>query len=163
MKTLLILRHAKSSWSDAGLADHQRPLNRRGREAAPRIGRLLRKQRLLPDSIFCSTSTRTRQTCELVAKSWKAVVETQFLDALYHCPANCVFEILQQAADDADRILLIGHNPGLAEFLTATVGFTRKFPTAALAQLTVDLDRWSEFHSQTPIWLENFWRPRDLG
>ena len=69
MKTLLLMRHAKSSWSEPGLADHDRPLNKRGKQAAPEMGKLLRKEGLVPDLILCSTARRSRQTAEAVAAS----------------------------------------------------------------------------------------------
>ncbi len=162
MKTLLLMRHAKSSWDNDTLADHLRPLNRRGRAAATLIGRLIREHALLPDQILCSTSVRTRQTYDLLTEDWDNAVATKLLDELYHCPADGVPGILQHVTQDVGRVLLIGHNPGLSDFLAATVGFSETFPTAALAWLTVDLEQWSEFSARSPMQLRKIWRPRDL-
>lgn len=162
MKTLLVMRHAKSSWQDESLDDHERPLNQRGRQAAPRMGALLLQHRLLPDQILCSTAARARQTWLLATQGWPRPVEARFLDELYHCPAERILPILRKLPRDAQRVLLIGHNPGLAEFLETTADFRGKFPTGALAQLTTDASAWSLVNSQTRFKLHQLWRPRDL-
>lgn len=163
MKTLLIMRHAKSSWADPSLSDHQRPLNRRGREAAPRMGRLLKAHSLIPEHVICSTSVRTRQTYELVRQEWTAAINSDFLDELYHCPAERIPEIFRQIPSNTDRLLMIGHNPGIADFLAHQVGYQAKFPTAALAWLTVEIPSWDHFSSESPITMQKIWRPRDLA
>lgn len=160
MKTLLLMRHAKSSWKEAAIPDHERPLNGRGRQAAPKMGRLIQSRQLVPDVILCSTAVRARQTCELLFQ--ELPVEPQFLPDLYHCPANGLLDLLRALPDSADRVLLIGHNPGLADFLAAFAGFDEKFSTAALAELALDRPTWCEFTPQTSLKLINLWRPREL-
>lgn len=162
MKTLLLLRHAKSSWKEERLSDFDRPLKGRGRRAAAKVGRLIEREGLMPEVVLCSPSVRTRQTCQRVMEACCSSVEPKFLDELYHCPAEGFPEILQQLPDDAQRILLIGHNPGLADFLASVSGVQDKFPTAALAWLTVELTTWRDFVAEQPMHLQNFWRPRDL-
>jgi phosphohistidine phosphatase len=162
MKTLLLMRHAKSSWNEGVLDDHDRPLNKRGRKTAPEMGRLISAHNLLPDLILCSTALRARETCELVTREWNAPAQARFLDDLYLCPADRFIPILHRVSDDVGRVLIIGHNPGMAGFLESATGFDEKFPTAALAWLTVDLAAWSQIEPQQPMELQNFWRPRDL-
>jgi phosphohistidine phosphatase len=162
MKTLLLLRHAKSSWDDANLPDHDRSLNKRGREAAPKMGRWIRKRDLVPDVVLCSTARRARQTCELVAETWRQPVPTRLLADLYLCPAEKIVDVLHTLDDDPTRVLIIGHNPGLADFLAATVGYAEKFPTAALAWLDVDIPAWSDLRFDSPMTLKFLCRPKDL-
>jgi phosphohistidine phosphatase len=162
MKTLLLMRHAKSSWKDDSLDDHERPLNKRGQKSAPKMGRLIFEQNLLPDLILCSTAARARQTCQLVTKEWNRSVPTRFLDELYLCPSERYSALLRQVPDSCQRLLLIGHNPGLVEFLETAAGAVGKFPTGALALLTIDVANWSAIQPQQPLRLQNLWRPRDL-
>lgn len=162
MKTLLLMRHAKSSWKDSGLADYDRPLNRRGRKTAAIMAQWIERQELLPDMIFCSTAVRARQTCELLLEEWKTPILPRYLATLYHCPAEQVAEILQRLPDSAERALLIGHNPGLADFLQSVAGYNEKFPTAALAELAIDVTRWRDVTLQTAMKLIHVWRPREL-
>lgn len=162
MKTILVLRHAKSSWKDPALPDRERPLNRRGQAAARAMGRLIQRKSLWPDLILCSTAERTRQTCAEVLQSGKRSIPTQFLDELYHCPAEGISRVLQQVPNDVPRVMIIGHNPELAEFLAFVAGYIDKFPTGGLASLTVDVENWSELRPRQPMSLDHLWRPRDL-
>lgn len=162
MPTLLLMRHAKSSWKEASLSDHDRPLNRRGRKAAPQMGRLIRKHDLIPDRILCSTSVRTRQTCELLLSEWPQSPPVEFLAELYLCPADELIGVVQENAADAQRVLLLGHNPGFADFLANAVGYVEKFPTVAVASLQIPGDNWRTLDPDTPWRLQHLWRPRDL-
>lgn len=162
MKTLLVMRHAKSSWKEPGLADHDRPLNRRGQEAAPLIGKLIKREKLIPEVILCSTAARAKQTCELLLQEWKSPPEPQYLSDLYHCPADQIAEILRHIPDSAERALLIGHNPGLEEFLQTAAGYDEKFPTAALAELAIEAASWGDVTFQTVMQVVHVWRARDL-
>lgn len=162
-KSLLLLRHAKSSWKDDDLPDHDRPLNPRGRRDAPKMGRLIAEEDLIPDVVCCSTAVRARQTLELAAAEWPRRPKTHFAKDLYLCPADRLADVVREIAEDAPRVLLIGHNPGFADFLAQTAGLTGKFPTAALAWLTLDLAAWHDFAASQALHLEHFWRPRDLA
>ncbi len=161
MKSLLLMRHAKSSWDDPDMTDQVRPLNRRGRRDAPRLGQFLRQQ-FTPELILCSTAVRARQTRDLVAAAWERPVRTECLEELYHASSSQICAVLRQVTTPSDCILLIGHNPGLADFLSETVGYARKFPTAAVAWLEFAGDCWSEFQPGSRIRLKNAWSPRDL-
>ena len=162
MKTLLVMRHAKSSWDDPASADRDRPLNRRGREAAEKMGRWMLERNLVPDRILSSDSERTRQTVTLLSSQWPRPIDTQFTAELYLCPAAEIADVVRKYGGDADRLLILGHNPGMEEFLEATVGYAKKFPTAAFAELRVDAASWSHFRVDSPISLESLRRPREL-
>jgi phosphohistidine phosphatase len=163
MKTLLLVRHAKSSWDDPSLKDYDRPLNARGQADAPRMGRLLLLRDLVPDAVLCSPSQRTRQTYDLLQYEWPHVAAVAFPKSLYHCPALELCDLIRTAAEPAQRLMVIGHNPGLADFLFATVHYDDKFPTAAIAWLTVDIDTWADFHPQLTVRLQDIWRPKDVS
>ncbi len=160
MKTLLLARHAKSSWDDSSLTDFQRPLNRRGRDDAPKLGRWLLVNDLVPDMVLCSPSKRTRETYCLMQYEWPPVEAVFFPEELYHCPALNLCDVIRRVDAPAPRLMIVAHNPGLADFLFAAVEYDDKFPTAAVAWLTVEIDEWSAFHPQQPMCLRRIWRPR---
>lgn len=161
MKTLLILRHAKSSWKDAGLLDHDRPLNKRGKRDAPRVGELILQQGLVPDLIVSSTAKRARNTAKRVAKACGYTGEIQLTPQFYHAPAGIYIEILNNLLDDYSRVMVIGHNPGMEE-LVARLARSCTMPTAALANVSLPIIRWSELNGTTKGKLVNVWYPRDL-
>lgn len=162
MQTLLILRHGKSSWKHPGLADHDRPLNKRGLRDAPRMGRLLRDEDLVPDRIVNSTAVRARTTAELVADQlgYRGAVECS--RDLYLASVPDIIRVLGNVGGDASRLLVVGHNPGLEELVAALTGGFAALPTAALAQVDLDVDVWSELTTSTRGRLVNLWRPREL-
>lgn len=163
MKLLLLLRHAKSSWKEPDLADHDRPLNPRGKRDAPRMGRFIRQQRLVPDGIICSTAKRARKTAEHVARSCGFDGPVEFCPALYHGgPRECL-EILRTMAEPLNRVMLIGHNPALEEFLEDLTGQGESLPTAALAAVEIPIDDWRSLTGQTKGRLAGVWRPKELA
>lgn len=162
MKTLLILRHAKSSWNNPRLADHDRPLNERGRADAPRMGVLLRREDLVPDLIVSSTATRAARTAEAVADACGYGDDIVYTRALYHAPPEAYLSLLAELDAPAARIMVVGHNPGVEELLEELCGRHERMPTAALAQVALRLGRWGALSAETPADLVNLWYPRDL-
>ena len=110
MKTLLILRHAKSSWADPGMADHDRPLNARGKRDAPRMGRLIAEQGLHPDIIVSSTAKRARSTAKRVIEAGGLTCPKCLLDELYLAAPETYINTLRQLDDTSQRVLAVGHN-----------------------------------------------------
>ena len=162
MKTLLLLRHAKSAWDDDSLADHDRPLNQRGKKAAPLMGALLREEKLLPNHIVSSTAVRALATALAVGKAARyegAIEETR---ALYLAAPSAYFEVARQASDDIERLMLVGHNPGIEIALEQLTGTDEPMPTAALAVIAVPVERWRELGRDTACELVHFWKPKDL-
>ncbi|MEM7430074.1 MAG: histidine phosphatase family protein, partial [Pseudomonadota bacterium] len=112
MKTLYLLRHAKSSWSDATLSDRLRPLNKRGRNAASQVGRFVHSRGLVPDLVLCSPATRTRETLQRMADEWDAAPPVRYEEGLYEFSAGSSYLSLVRAAPaDVGSLMLIGHNP----------------------------------------------------
>lgn len=162
MKTLLLLRHAKSSWAQPGLEDHSRPLNKRGRRAAPLMGNLIREQGLVPDLIISSTARRAQDTARLVAKACGYEGEIELNRDLYLSDATCYLDILHTLSDKVQCILLVGHNPDMQELLSLLADYEEPFPTAALAQVELPIASWQSLNEATDGYLKNIWLPRQL-
>ena len=162
MKTLLLMRHAKSSWKDESLDDHDRPLNKRGKRDAPRMGEFLREQKLVPDYILCSSARRSRKTAEAVAFAAGFRGETRITSELYMAPPARMLGILAQSAPSARSVLLISHNPSLEELLELLTGQSRAVTTAAIAHLQLEIESWGEATSTSRATLLNLWQPREL-
>jgi len=162
MKTLLILRHAKSSWEDSELADIERPLNKRGKRDAPRMGRLLREEGLLPDMILSSPAVRARMTAEAVADQCEFSAEICYLEELYAAELSTLLNVLRMLGEDEATALLIGHNPGLEELVEHLTGKWHHMPTAALAYLVLPENLWQDIDENTAARLVFLWRPREL-
>ena len=144
MKTLLLLRHAKSSWKDTKVKDFDRPLNQRGLKAAPAIGRLMRKRKLEPKLVLSSPAERARRTTQLVIDAAGMKTELRYDERIYEATGARLFEIVTQIEDDADMALLVGHNPGLEELLEKLTGEARRLPTAALVCVELDIEKWNK-------------------
>jgi phosphohistidine phosphatase len=147
MRTLYLLRHAKSSWDDPALPDRERPLAPRGRRDAKRIATHVGRLRITPALVLCSSAVRTQETLDLLRPAL-AEVAVQVEEQLYGASSETLLERVRSVPDEVASLLLIGHNPGLQELalVLASSGaelkrLEAKFPTAALA--TLALARWS--------------------
>ena len=162
MKTLLVLRHAKSSWNDPALDDHERPLNKRGRRDAPRMGELVREYGLIPDVIISSDAVRARLTAEAVAEAARHVGEILLDPHLYlACPAD-ILSLLTTVRENAGTVMIVGHNPGLEKLVEQLTGERQDLPTAALAQVGLPIDHWRDLKRSTRGTLVGLWRPEEL-
>ncbi len=170
MKTIYMLRHAKSSWEDGSLRDHDRPLNGRGRAAAPRIGAHMQGAGYLPDLVLCSTATRTRLTLDAVLSELEVEPAIELQEELYLAGPNEMLDLVRYVPDTVESILLVGHNPGTGMLAAALSGegppesihlMRAKFPTAGLAIIELSVDRWKDVISGCGS-LKDFVRPRDL-
>jgi phosphohistidine phosphatase len=170
MRRLLLLRHAKSSWSEPGASDHARPLNRRGQEAAPRIGAYLSRHKLVPDVVLCSTAKRTRETWDLVAAAMRAGPAANYVERLYDAGLRTLVDIFREADPAAKSVLVVGHNPGLQEVATDLIAagdlddrerLREKLPTGGLVVIDFAIADWSSLHTRSGR-LERFVVPRML-
>jgi phosphohistidine phosphatase len=162
MKTLLLLRHAKSSWSNPGLADIDRPLNKRGKRDAPRMGALLRKQDLVPDVILCSPAVRAKKTAEAVSEGSGYEGGIEIHTDFYPGDPDTFIGTFNSLPDQIDSIMIVAHNPGLEELLNVLTGESARMPTSALAQVSLSIDKWFELHDESGGKLINLWRVKEL-
>jgi len=144
MKTLLLLRHAKSDWNDSSLKDFDRPLAARGERDAPRIGKALRKRGQLPDLIISSPAARAKATIEAVAKAAKLDLEIRFDEAVYGASSAELIKLVLGLPDKSSCAMLVGHNPGFEDLVGRLSGSHERMPTAALACIEFKVDRWDD-------------------
>lgn len=170
MKKVILVRHGKSSWAEPELEDHERPLNKRGRRAAPVVAQWLAHRKHLPDRVVCSSSRRTRQTVSRMSAAIPDLPEPVIEETLYHATPDAMLECLRRMPKDCDTVMLVGHQPGLSAFARKlTNGSVRPrcaqafehFPTAAAAVLELDIDDWSELDYHMASFVD-FARPREL-
>lgn len=138
------MRHAKSSWTDPSLSDFERPLNERGRRAAPFMGGVLKRERLIPDHIICSPAKRTKETAELVQAAVELDLDIGNDARIYEATAGELIDVVSEMPETASRALLIGHNPSSEQFLQIMTGAIEAMPTAALAVIDLDIGSWAE-------------------
>lgn len=144
MKTLFVLRHAKSSWNDANLSDFERPLNRRGRETAPFMGDLIQNKNLVPEVIICSPAERAKETAMLVKKSAGFDVEIEFNERIYESSTHNLLYIIGKINDDFDSAMIVGHNPGFEGIVETLCGNYERMPTATLAVIDLNCESWND-------------------
>ncbi len=147
MKTLLLLRHAKSSWKAGNVQDFDRPLNQRGLKAAPQVGKSLRKRKLKVDLVLSSPAERARQTAQLMLESARLNVELRYDERIYEAGAARLLEVVSQIDDSANVAMLVGHNPGMEDLLKVLTGEDRHLSTAALACIELNVEKWSKVHT----------------
>lgn len=143
MKTLYILRHAKSSWSTANMADFERPLNERGIKAAPFMGKTMAANDFLPDLILSSPAERARQTALLVRKAGRMQAEIRYDERIYEASPLRLMEIVSELDNEIESVLLIGHNPGLEGLIKFLTDKLEPMPTAGLAVVDLKIDDWN--------------------
>ena len=168
MKRLVLLRHAKSAWDDDTLRDRDRPLAPRGRRAAKRVGKWARKQDLRPQLVLCSSAVRARQTLERVLPYLgEPAVWTEV--TLYAASAETLLARIRGLPDEADTVMLVGHNPGLTDLalLLAAPGRKREraavnVPTGAVVELELDAVRWADV-APAQARMTRFVVPRELA
>ena len=168
MKTLYLLRHAKSAWNRP-VPDHDRPLAPRGRRAAPAMAEYMAGDGLVPDAVLSSTAARTRQTW-MAMESVLGRPPVEWRREIYEAAASDLLAVVRGADDGIDRLLLVGHNPGIQRLALSLAGsgeprerrrLREKFPTAALAVLELEDGRWADVEPGSGT-LAGYVRPKDL-
>ena len=151
MKTLFLIRHAKSSWDNAALPDKERPLNDRGRRDAPKMGERLAKRDVKPDLILSSPAVRALSTAEFIAEKLdyrrKDIVVTE---RLYAAEVDDLLDVIRQLGDELKCVMLFGHNPEFTELAHRLSGEIAHMPTCAIAEFTFDAKSWSGIDSVKP-------------
>lgn len=161
------MRHAKSSWADAGTRDHDRVLNKRGLRNAPAMGEFLLEQQVVPELVISSSAERATQTAELVigkiAEATGNSISLEVDSRLYlGAPQHWVSRVPVHC-DDQQCVMIVGHNPGLEQLIAELTGQYVSMPTAAIALVQLPIDDWNELGSAEQGELTNVWRPKEVG
>jgi len=162
MKTLLLMRHAKSSWKHPDNPDDERPLNKRGKKDAPLMGNLIKEKELIPQCILCSTAKRATETADLVLKTLEFKGEVDYLDSFYMAEPNVYLEGLHSLPDEIERVMVIGHNPGLEGLLQILIGRVESLPTGSIAHIVLPVNQWKELNLDIEGELVEKISPEDL-
>ena len=149
MKELLIMRHAKSSWDPKYRTDFERPLNKRGRKAAPRMGEFLADRDLLPDLIVSSPAERAKQTAELLMEASDYDGESHLDHGIYHAYSGDLLMVVQALPNEVERVMLVGHNPGFEMLVEQLCGGAVRMPTAAIAYVVLPTVSWADVDTET--------------
>ena len=168
---LFLLRHAKSSWTDPGLDDLDRPLNARGLRAAAAIGRFMRSNRLLPELVLCSPARRARETWKLVADELRTAPRVVIDEGIYDFGnGGRLLDVARTQANGASPLLVVGHNPSMERLAARLIGrgepklvkkIEQKYPTGALCVIEFPIEKWGEIADATGELL-SFTRSSDL-
>lgn len=166
MKRLILTRHAKSSWDDPLMPDHDRPLNERGKAAAADLGQWLASRGYVPGEVLCSDALRTRKTWSGIAPALPGTPVLELKPALYHAGPDVMLAVLRHAT--ADTVMMIGHNPGIAEFAAKLVArppqnpeFAR-YPTGATLVADFAIDSWEQLGWGSGV-ADDFIIPREIA
>ncbi len=160
MSTLLLLRHAKSSWAAPNTLDHDRRLNPRGEEAATCVGEHLKEKDLVPDLVLCSTAVRAQLTFTLASLACNFSGPVSFLPEFYLAEPEAYLDALARLSGEAEKVLMIGHNPGLETLLSTLTGRVARMPTAALACLAREGADRALLSMNSRCELLHFWTPK---
>ena len=151
MKTLFLIRHAKSSWDDATLADKDRPLNDRGRRDAPKMGERLAKREVKPDLILSSPAVRALSTAEIIAEKLDCRrTDIVVTERLYAADVDDLLDVIHHLGDEVECVMLFGHNPELTELAHRLSGEIARMPTCAVAEFTFDAKSWARIDTIKP-------------
>lgn len=169
MKTLYVLRHAKSDWGHSSLRDFDRPLNERGWKAAKAIGREMRERHLSPELVLVSPAARTRETLARAEEGFGEKFDAVEDRSIYLATTETLVELVRSAPSDTGRLLIVGHNPGMHELVLVLAEGPRemreeiaqKYPTGALAEISFDVSEWADVAPGTGR-LRSFLKPREL-
>ncbi|MXN63697.1 histidine phosphatase family protein [Stappia sp. GBMRC 2046] len=170
MKRLLLLRHAKSDWSQPDLGDFERTLNDRGRRSAPLMGRHIAGHAMLPDRVLCSTARRARETLSLLIPFFDREMDIRTLRGLYDASEDDYLEIIRKFGGSAKTLMVLGHNPAMQETALGLAGngnpelieaISGKFPTAGLAVIDFEAPDWSDIEAKSGR-VVAFFRPKEV-
>lgn len=166
MKRLILTRHAKSAWDDPTMADHDRPLNDRGKAAAADLGQWLASRDYVPAEVLCSDALRTRKTWSGIAPALPGTPVLELKPALYHAGPDVMLAVLKHAT--ADTVMMIGHNPGIAEFAARLVAAPplnpefHRYPTGATLVVDFMAETWADITFGTGA-VVDFIVPREIA
>lgn len=161
MKTLFLMRHAKSSWNNVALSDFERPLNERGFRAASLMAKYMQENGLVPELIICSPALRAKTTAKIIQMEAHVAGELLFDSTIYEASVGDLFAVLQNLDDAFSSVLLVGHNPGMEGLNGNLTGEFQPFPTAALAKINLEIEDWKSLKPFAGK-LETIVKPREI-
>lgn len=161
MKTLLVMRHAKSSWKDPELQDHERPLKKRGQKDIGNMAKILKKKELIPDLILSSSATRAKETAEWMIEKLNYKGDIEFLDSFYMAEPETYIQKIATTPDSVNILMIVGHNPGLEGVVMTLSDQITSLPTGSIAKIYLFVDHWSEINMETNGELNHIWLPAD--
>jgi phosphohistidine phosphatase len=161
-RRLMVMRHAKSDWANPKLSDHDRPLNERGLRTAPQMGKYFVKHNVIPKVVLASTAVRVRETLALMLAEWPSEPEVFFEQSLYLASVETLGSHVRGLHSDWRDVLIVGHNPGLADFVSRLAGQPLDMPTAAVAVFSSTATAWTDAYAAKDWQLVAHWLPRDL-
>ncbi len=164
MKTLYIVRHAKSSWANPLQEDHERPLNSRGKRDAPYMAEVLHDREPVPELLVSSVAKRARKTANYFRKEF-GIDKSQLLieDRLYHASPDMILQVIRDLSDDSDIVALFGHNPGITDFVNeCTTDYIDNVPTTGIAKVQTELEHWPQI-DVSDLDLKAFYYPKMIG
>jgi len=161
MKTLLLVRHAKSGHDSPRVSDHDRPLNDRGEHEAPLIGQYLLEQGLVPEVVLSSTALRARETARHLIEACGFAGELDLRRELYLAGPDSFVRVLRSLANGPRCVALVAHNPGLEVYVAQLTGEYHTVATSTVVEIQLKLEDWAALLPSTSGRLESIWRPKD--
>ena len=159
-RRLVLIRHAKSSWSNPLQSDYDRPLNERGQTDAPMMGERLKAKGVIPDMIIASTAKRASETAKIIANAVDYDEQKiNWQDKLYHCNSSVFDEMLEDIPDTVQTVFIVAHNPGVSEYASAFEANSPidQMPTCGIAGVEFDTDHWYDFnHTKRQVFLFDY-------
>jgi len=148
MKTLYLIRHAKSDWSNPFLSDFNRPLNKRGEKNAPFMGKILASKKIMPDLIISSPANRAKTTAKKIAKNISYIQDIVYEETIYEANSVDIENLIKKLDNKYNKIFLVGHNPAFNIFTSSFVDFYENIPTCGIVELEFNIDNWNDINSK---------------
>jgi len=160
MKTLILMRHAKSSWKDHNISDVDRPLKKRGKKDTQAMAKIMLEKELIPQKIMVSSAKRARRTAEILVEETKVNIAVELLDQLYMAEIPFYVDLIKSIPDELERVMLIGHNPGLESLVQMFSNQIESLPAGAMAVLSLPLKSWKDLTPETKGDLVDLYKPK---
>jgi phosphohistidine phosphatase len=162
MKTILLMRHGKGDWKDKDTKDRKRPLTKRGRRNAAQMGEFIKERELIPQIILTSPAVRAEETAKIFAESCGFQGEIRPVKDFYMAEADEYLKELRRLPDDVERVMVVGHNPGLESLIPLLTDQIESLPTSAIAYIVLTINSWKDLNKKTEAELVALWRPKEI-
>ena len=160
MKTLILMRHAKSSWKDHNISDADRPLKKRGKKDTQAMAKIMLEKELVPQKIMASSAKRARRTAEILVEETKANITPEVLDQLYMAEIQVYMDLIKSLPDDLERVMIVGHNPDLECLVQMLSNQIESLPAGAMAVLSMPIKSWKDLSPEIKCDLVDLYKPK---